>query len=216
MSKTIKQIRTAVNTQFDLLEARAEAVIAQLKLAREQALRRLDQHKFKAVKTLDRLNVQLEKQKGLAAEKKAKILQAAESLKTKLQSETNRASATIQEQEKKAVDGLFQFETRFRSLLAESHQKLDQRVQSLVRELVEISNTIETEAKVTKNRFEEKIAERQSAFERQRKVLTEKLAKLKTELQAKGRSQVAKLRSCETEVSAAANRVRQALKKLFS
>ena len=82
--KSIKEVRAAINSQLDKIEAKAEAAKAQLDLSKTEVDQRLEQQEQSLLEAAEKLTAKLEAAGVVAEEEKTKIKGSLEGLQVQL------------------------------------------------------------------------------------------------------------------------------------
>ena len=82
--KSIKEVREAINSQLDKIEAKAEAAKAQLDLSKTEVDQRLEQQEQSLLEAAEKLTAKLEAAGVVAEEEKTKIKGSLEGLQVQL------------------------------------------------------------------------------------------------------------------------------------
>lgn len=211
-SKQIGEIRSSIDTKLHALQAKTEALGAQLKLTEQKAAERIEHQKQALRDALDGLKTWIERQRDLADAQKQKLETAIDELKVQAALGKAEASDALEVQRKKISDGVAKFENECGAIL---HQ-LDAAGQGIMRKYVETSDALDAEFEAAISRAKEEVAHRGAALDEHKRELNKKLEQLKLQIAEKRKELTEKWDRFQTELKPGLEQIAKAIKGLFA
>ncbi|HLZ32696.1 MAG TPA: hypothetical protein VKP13_01675 [Nitrospira sp.] len=207
----IKELRASIDKKLDALEHQALALEAQLTQTRDQTLQRLEQRKQQLREVLEQVQTEVRKSKEVAAQAKTEVQAKLEHLQVQLTLGKADARDTFEEQRKKILNALTEFESvadrKLKGAAFESGR--------LWEDLVGRASGLEAEFEALKSRFEGEKAKQQDALESKKQELLAKLHLYKDELKERRKAVQAKAGGVELDLRDGLDRIKTAFRKLF-
>jgi len=211
-SKLISEIRSSIDAKLRALQAKTEALGAQLKLTEEKAAERVEHQKQALRDALDGLKTWIERQRELADAQKQKLRTAIDELKLQVALGKAEASDALEMQRKRISDGVARFENECGTIL---HQ-LDAAGQGMMRKYVETSDALDAEFEAAILRAKEEVAHRGVALDERKRELNKKLDQLKLQIAEKRKELTEKWDRFQADLKPGLEQIAKAVKGLFA
>jgi len=203
----IKDIRESIDTRLDHLDARAEALEAQLEGTREEALKRIEQQKENLVTALSRME---QKVAGSMTKKSADLHAAFDHLRVQLALGKAESTDLLEEQEKKIHDAVQGVEER----LGHAEQGLEENLAKQATIFVGIANKLKAEFEAAQLQFALFQGEHREDVEAGKEALRGTLNTLRDKMKSAGHEVGDRLGDFEKEFGAGLAQIRKAFLEL--
>ncbi len=203
----IKNIRESIDIRLDHLDARAEALEAQLEGTREEALKRVEQQKEHLVSALSRMEQQVA---GSVAEKSSDVHAAFDHLRVQLTLGKAETTDLLKEQEKKIRDAIQTVEER----LEHAEEGLEEKLAKQATAFVGVANKLRAEFEAAELQFALFQGEHREDVEAGKQALRQNLNKLRDKLKSAGHEAGERLEDFENEFGAGLAHMRKAFMEL--
>ena len=207
----IKELRASLDKKLDAFEHQALALEAQLTQTKEQALQRLEQRKQQLRDVLKQVQAEMQKSKEVAEQAKTEVQAKLEHLQVQLALGKADARETFEEQRKKILKALNEFESvaeqKLKGAAFESGRVWE--------DLVGRTSTLEAEFEALKSRFESEKAKQQVMLESKKQELLTRLVLFKDQLKAKRLVVQAKADVLETDLREGLDQIKAGVRRLF-
>jgi hypothetical protein len=215
MSERIDQMRGSIDGTLKTLEARAEALRAHFRLTKQKRAERINQRIQALRETLDGLRAEVRRE-GLATETKQKLATAVDELKVQISLGKAEGAELLEAEHKRISTGLRNFENSVARLLAQSRPKIDFAVEFLVHECAHAREALNVELEAAAARLKEEVSHSGAAFEKRKKLMTEKVGRLEQRLAEQRKRLEQKLKQFESQAKPGVEQIGKALKELFA
>jgi|SRR5579875_9624 chromosome segregation ATPase len=216
MPGRLQQIRKSIESRLDSLQAQAEALDAQLAATKREAQQRIERQKQALRDALDHLKKEIQRQSGVAEEKRQKLATAVDQLKVQIALGRADALDALEAQLKKLRESVAQFEAQAESHLAGASHQLNAAADIVMRRYVQACDALHAELQAARTRLKREIGERGPALEQRKRELDEKIAAIKKQLAEQRKRQAEKWKQFQRELQPALSQITKAFKSLLS
>lgn len=213
---TVKEIREAVDAKLDKWEAQATALEAQLELNKADVLKRVEEQKGKLGQIAQSVRDKIDDAGGCAEETKAKIRTSFDHLQVQLALGVADTRDAYQDWKQKLQSSIAKFEADLDLAAKEDDAALKAELDALMADYVKEADALEAEIDAMESKFDEDKAHAKADFEKYKQDLQSKIDAYKAEVDEKRKTAADKLGTFETELTAGATKIKDAVSKLFS
>jgi SMC interacting uncharacterized protein involved in chromosome segregation len=211
-SNLISEIRSSIDARLRALQAKTEALGAQLKLTEQKAAERVEHQKQALRDSLDGLKSWIERQRDMAEAQKQTLATAIDELKVQIALGKAEASDSLDVQRRRFRDGVTRFENECGTML----HKLDAAGQGMMRKYVETSDALDAEFEAAISRAKEEVAHRGAAFDERKREIHTKVDQLKQQIVEKRKELTEKWERFQADLKPGLEQIAKAVKGLFS
>jgi hypothetical protein len=187
-----------------------------LAAGKREADERVKHHKQALRDALDHLKAELQRQRGLAEDKRAKLATAIDELKVQIALGKADALDVLEAQRKKIAASVARFEADAGEHLAGAQSQLSAGFESVMRRYVQACDALDAELEAAKERLKQEASNRGVDLERHKQELNRRIAALKRQIAEQRKVQVRKLKEFHNELKPGLNQIAKAFKGLFS
>lgn len=213
---TVKEIREAVDAKLDKWEAQATALEAQLELNKVDVLNRVEEQKRKLEQIAQQVKDKIDAADGCAEETKIKIRASFEHLQVQLALGAADTRDAYQDWKQKIQSSIAAFEADLEIVATEKDAALQAELDALMADYVKEADVLEAEIDAMQAQFDEDKARAKADFEKYKQDVQSKIDAFKGELDEKRKAASDKLGTFESELTAGATQIKDAVTKLFS
>ncbi len=213
---TIKEIRGVIDAKLDKWEAEATALQAQLELNKEEVIERVEEQKRRFEQVAQHIKDKISEASGLADDVKAKIITAFEHLQVQLTLGAADTRDAYQDWKQKIQSSIAAFEAELDVAIAKEDTALKADLDALMDAYIREEDALEVEIDAMQAQFDEEKARAKNDYEKFKQDVQSKIAAFKVELDDKRKTATGELENFETELTAGANKIKDAFNNLFS
>jgi chromosome segregation ATPase len=216
MPGRIQQIRKSIDTRLDSLQAQAEALDAQLAATKREAQQRIERQKQALRDALDHLKKEIQRQGGIAEEKRQKLATAVDQLKVQVALGKADALDVLEAQLKSLRESVAKFEAEAEGHLAGAGQQLNAAADTVMRRYVQACDALHAELQAARARLKREVSERGPSLEQRKRELDEKIGAVKKQLAEQRKRQAEKWKQFQRELEPGLSQIAKAFKSLLS
>lgn len=216
MPGRIQQIRKSIDTRLDSLQAQAEALDAHFAATRREAQQRIERQTQALRDALDHLKKEIQRQSGVAEEKRKRLATAIDELKVQVALGRADAIDTLAAQLKKLRESVAKFEVEAEGHLTGAEQHLSAAADTVMRPYVQASDALHAELQAAMARLKREVSERGPLVEQRKRELDEKISALKRQLAEQHKRHAEKWKQFQRELEPGVSQIAKAFKSLLS
>lgn len=207
----INDVRSTISKKLDAMEHQVLALEAQLTQTREQVLERFEHRKDRLRAVLKQVQMEVQKSREIHAQAKITVLKRLEHLQVQLALGKADTQDLLEEQRRKILESLKEFESSADQTLHEAAFKSGE----LWEDLVGRTSELHAEVEALKCRFEGEKASQQAVLESTKAEFFSKLHAFKEHLKTKREALQAKVDLVEHDLQEGLDHLKTAFRRLF-
>lgn len=213
---TFDKIRETMNSKLDKWEAEATAFQAQLEQTKEQVKNRVEDQKQRLEEIARQMKDKIDAAGDYTEETKTKVKGAFENMQVQLALGVADTRDGYEEWKQKVQSSVAGFEKEVEIALNEKGDQLEAGLDALKDAYVKQTSAWEAEIDAMQAKFDETKASAKADYEQYKQDAQSKINEYRQELNEKRKLAADKFGDFETELSAGATQIKNAVKKLFS